>query len=241
MGFFDGLIGGVGSLIGGAMSSSATKSAQKASIKEAQRAEAAAFARDDNKIRRLVDDAKSAGVHPLAALGSSVAGSFASPVSPTFTPNTAMGDAVGNAAANFANMIPDKGAQQTTSLQNDLLRAQINKTKAESAEILANATSRSLISKVRAAAIGGPGSTLTSKSVSDPERVRFVTPGGTFTSSASTPAQTWEDQYGDLVGGLVGAGNFLSDSWQDAKERWRGKQGPNLPSKGPKTRTGQPY
>lgn len=232
MGILDSLIGGVGSLFGGALSSKAQDKAQKASIKEAQRAEAFAAARDDNKLQRLVADAKSAGVHPLAALGSSIAGSFASPVSPSFTANTAMGDAVGAAASSFANMIPDKGAQQTTQLQNDLLRAQIDKTKAESADILANATSRSLISKVRAAAIGGPGTTLTSANVDEPpSRRTFVTPGGSFTTSPSTPAQVWEDQYGDLVGGFVGAGNFLSDSWDDYKKRWFGApvQGPPRP------------
>lgn len=104
-----------------------------------------------HKIRMTVEDAKAAGVHPLAALGSSVAGSWIAPQA-----NTGIGDAVAHAGHAIGQMRQQKKQDTTQQLQNDLLKAQIRRTDAETADLVSTAQSRSNISRMRAAAIGGP-------------------------------------------------------------------------------------
>jgi hypothetical protein len=101
-----------------------------------------------NKIQWTVQDANKAGIHPLAALGSPVAGAWATP-----TGATALGDAIGDAGAAIGQGISSAEnrarAREQDSLNKDLLRAQIRNVDAATARTLAEAQSRTLIGRVR--------------------------------------------------------------------------------------------
>lgn len=91
-----------------------------------------------NQIKKIVQDARKAGIHPLAALGSPVSASYQGPVGSTFT-----GDAVGDGMA-------------MQGLTRDLLKAQITTEKARAEALIAEARSRTGIAQNRASETGGP-------------------------------------------------------------------------------------
>lgn len=94
-----------------------------------------------NRVQWLVEDAKKAGINPLAALGSPVAGSFASPVpSGQSRSGSTIADGFGALGRGIDRMMREK-----THLENDLLRAQIGNVNADTAGKLSDATSRTAI------------------------------------------------------------------------------------------------
>lgn len=90
--------------------------------------------RQDTQIQRLVADARAAGIHPLAALGSPVASSFGTPIG-----STGAGDAIGDALSS-AGLLKKQGA---------LLDAQISSERAKAAALMAEAQSRTHIQSAR--------------------------------------------------------------------------------------------
>lgn len=102
--------------------------------------EANAYNRElnQNKIAWTVADAKRAGVHPLAALGSPVAGSWA-----TQSPDNSMGQAISSAGGRASQAIMQKQANelalQQQAKQNELIDAQVANLQAETARINRNA------------------------------------------------------------------------------------------------------
>lgn len=150
MGFLDflgpigGIIGGIGSVVGGITGSNAAQANNEAQLKIA--ADNIALQKEfaQNGIRWKVADAQAAGLHPLAAMGASTT-SF-TPVSATFQqPDNSW---IGKAGAQFgqagqdisraikATQTADERMDSTArvlqlnrmGLENELLRAQINKT-----------------------------------------------------------------------------------------------------------------
>lgn len=134
---FGSIISTVGSLIGGAMNRSS-----------ASKTNAANDAYNRNKIRWLVHDAKKAGIHPLAALGSPVSGSAIPQQA-----STAMGDAVGEGAARFGRGIDAaqerKDNAELRQVTIDAERARIRNLDASTAATLATAQSRTAIAAAR--------------------------------------------------------------------------------------------
>lgn len=115
--------------------------------KDARAAEARANARDDTKIRRLVVDSRAAGIHPLAALGSQVAGQMGS------SGMVYSGDAAGDALRSVRSRDPLQ--EENARLQNESLKADIDRTRADTARILAAAaTSRTDIARATSASRG---------------------------------------------------------------------------------------
>ncbi len=96
--------------------------------------------RQDSSIERIVASAGRAGVHPLAALGSSAAGLYGSPIGASHS-----GDAVGDRYS----------ADKALSAQIELMRAQMDTEKAKQAALIAEATSRTGISNMRRNGTGG--------------------------------------------------------------------------------------
>lgn len=96
--------------------------------------------RQDTQIQRIAADARAAGIHPLAALGSPVSSSYGTPVT---------GDSVGDAVSSL-------GSSRSRRLQDDLVRAQISSEKAKEIALLAEATSRTSIAAARNGATSGP-------------------------------------------------------------------------------------
>lgn len=89
----------------------------------------------------LVRDARSAGIHPLAALGSPISSNYGTPVG-----STATGDAVGDAIAAMRRRGPEK---EQAALDAELRRAQIRSENAKADALLAEAQSRTTIQQVR--------------------------------------------------------------------------------------------
>lgn len=88
-----------------------------------------------NNIGRVVRQARAAGIHPLAALGSPAAGNYASPVG-----QHSSGD-----------VIHDGGNR----LARELMQQQIDTEKAKQVSLLSEAQSRTQAAQMRAASIGG--------------------------------------------------------------------------------------
>jgi len=182
-----------GSIVSGLFGQSAAKKAQQ---------------REDTSIQRRVADAKAAGIHPLAALGASV-----NPV--TAIPST--GSAVGEGIKELASSIP----KESENLQNELLRAQIRNTDAQTS--VAAATSRSLIAEAAAKTRGvlDQGPDLSDPLKSQRERSRISTGHGNLQTSKSADAQTAEDRYGNAIEEIWGIKNLFEDYWNS----------PELPSR----------
>ncbi len=112
-----------------------------------------------NSVRYRVEDARRAGINPLAAMGAPTMGGIVTSamVQPTSVqasqdqPSYAMGDAVGSALAN----VTTPAMRERQALENQLLRAQINSTDAGTAATVAEARSRSVIAAARAGSMGG--------------------------------------------------------------------------------------
>lgn len=180
---------------------------------------------DNSKIQRLVYDATAAGINPLAALGSPISTPSAMQVTPSFSSprvegSTATGDAVGDAFHSIGGVFGLRRQQ----LENELLEAQIEGTRAQVAE----ARSRSVIRAARAVSTGGPGQTL-DEFVIDPQRTTHVRgPGDWFRipSRGGSDAQSWEDRYGDVIENAAGIGNLIWDIGAmlptRSAEGWRG-------------------
>lgn len=206
-------------------------------IAEAQRAEAAGFARDDTKVRRLMADAQAAGIHPLAALGSSITSTSASPVSPGFSgadlswaeqhaPRLEQanvqppygdvgGNPLGDAIANAGLILSQARSAQ---LDNRLKEAQIRNVDANTANVLLGATSRTVLQRMRAAAIGGPVGGSTNLGSSG-RSVRIA--GGTLADSGSfSPANDIENEYGDIIGMILGGVKFGVDVLSQEGKKW---------------------
>lgn len=100
--------------------------------------------RQDSSLQRMVADAKLAGISPLAALGGSGASSYASPVG-----SSVSGSTIGDGLASMgARAKPNALQTENATLQNDLLRAQID---AINSDTIREATSRSTIAANSAA------------------------------------------------------------------------------------------
>lgn len=137
------------------------RQANAQNIREARRASNVDWQRYNQarstNLQTIAADARAAGIHPLAALGVNMAGVPASPVGSVRAPRvdpaiSPSGSAIGDGIARAGAQLGDGVAQlfdQRARLENELLSAQIQQTRAGTATMLANATSRSAISSVQ--------------------------------------------------------------------------------------------
>jgi len=191
---FGAAIGAIGSLVGGIMSSKSSASSAAALNKANIAAQ-----KDTNKMNKkltmevnknqiqwLVRDAQKAGIHPLAALGSSAAGNIAAPVmgSPTISAlaGNSTGAGVAAAAQTLGQGIDQMLLRENAALQNEQL-------------MLANATSRTGLA---VAAGRARGDTLTM-----PNPL-----GGGYASIKQDPrvndADKFEQRYGEMSDWIFG-------------------------------------
>lgn len=191
-------------LIGGFLSDSSDKKANKQALK-AQKTQNEnimelnreqmdyAHRLNTNKIQWTVEDAKKAGIHPLAALGvagSAALPSFATPVAEMGQPSS--GSAIGEAISNSGTAI---GNAMLSQQDVRFKEAQIRNMEASTAQMLADATSRTQIAGARAA-----GQTLNNT----PSKF------GVLNVHPNEPgaAQRAEDDFGDLAQELFGPANY---------------------------------
>ena len=205
MSFLSGIIGGLGSVVGGLFNKS-----------EADKNRAFQLAAAKNSIQWRVQDAQKAGIHPLYALGA-----------PTFSPSPVMsglGDSIANAGQDISRAVeatadnPERFAlaasRQLTALQlergsleNELLRTQIAKEK---------------IPGHPPAAPGGtpllPGQGDTRGVPRDPDvgpRILQIPDGRggyiDWRTGPTTNSQAVADEYGDSAQEVYGGWRFLND------------------------------
>lgn len=142
----------------------------------------------NQSVQRRVADAKAAGLHPLFALGMSAPSGTAIPGSGQFASGSAGGDATHRISAL---------AQLGQVLSNEGQRLQNQKTAAETDAI------RGAEKRAEAAANVSP--------------TELISPIGKLRTSATTPQQQWEDEYGGVVGETAGLLRFLNDTvWRNA-------------------------
>lgn len=97
-----------------------------------------------NRIQMTVKDAEKAGIHPLAALGSSAAGSLVSgPMG-----GNSLGDAIGDAAAGVSRAAEAR-QERLHELELQRVQSETDKNNAEAYEAIATARSRSIIDMLR--------------------------------------------------------------------------------------------
>lgn len=183
-------ISAAGTLLGGIMGNKAAEKQNMQQTRAIERANKQAMKREDTRIQRTVEDARAAGIHPLAALGSSVVGNMAVPQAAfggAPISGSAVGDAVSQLGAGF-------GSTQSE-LQEQLLRAQIRNVDASTAQLLADASSRS---RIQNAQMQGSG---------------FLVP------SVLPDAERAEQRYGEISDYTFGPQVF----WSDVKETYKDK------------------
>lgn len=138
------LIGAAGALLGGRQNNNAaakaTREANRANLHLAK-----------NSVRYRVEDARAAGINPLAALGAPTMGGIVS-AAPTF--DNGLGEAAAQVGTAVANR-PTPQERQRLGLENALLEAQIAQTNAGTTALLGEARSRTMVSASIAAAQGG--------------------------------------------------------------------------------------
>ena len=197
----------VASLVGGLFGN-----AQKQQGQEREIALQREFAQ--NGLRWKVEDAKRAGIHPLAALGAT--GASYSPVGLGDNDLAAVGSAVGQdfgKAIDSTRTAPERmgaiGAKmealtlERATLENDLLRAQI-------LDITRPRTPPFPMAGTDYAMPGQSGSGL-------------LVGGNKVTRNPGwSDAQDFEDRYGDLVQMLAGVGILAADAWHNAPKGTKG-------------------
>lgn len=168
-----------------------------------------AAARDDTKVRRLVADAKSAGIHPLAAMGVSGPGGgpIAQAVQPAQAPTpqtspTGAGSAIGDGLIALGKSFPSRMqrlAETKVAAEIDVLRAQ----------------SRSILNKTALETIGATGGNLLAlpdPPVRKPRQIisnrlgSWIKPDVRFTD-----AEDMERRYHELGGFVSGLVNLYAD------------------------------
>lgn len=107
------------------------------------------FQRDSIKkaVRWRVEDARAAGIHPLAALGGSIGGGFASPVGGFVPTHVPTGSAIGDAVQGLGEAVSDIGARRDAARAEHEARAA-----ARRAEGRADAVAAAQIDEARSAA-----------------------------------------------------------------------------------------
>ena len=212
----------IGSLAGGAINHFSQRRAER---------------RQDASLQRLVADAKKAGISPLAALGSSAAGQYGSPVG-----STATGSYVADA---LASITPKHDRQlqplrlENQELQNDLLRAQIA---ALNSDTVATATSRTRVPAARPTEVefmggGDPMSAMPegARMTSGPWAGQYIYKVGDHTyvtSGKTSPNELLEGVLGNIPAELAGMQESALNYKPLPRPRMRGSQWKNSGEKG---------
>lgn len=163
-----------------------------------------------NSLRWRVEDAKRAGIHPLAALGMPFAQSSGLPMPVNATDY------------GFGEAIQGKQRRQVEKKQTDLIDAQIRESNARAAltEVEAQSQYSDFVDKQRQASALSRG--VANQNVikdNPPEVTTITTPAGRFKTSATTRAQEFEDEYSDIPGNIYGLWRFMNDAFESFKRR----------------------
>lgn len=203
MALLGGLISAAGGLLSGILGDKAASKQNQQQIAAIRANNRAIEQQNAKRIQTLVKDARAAGIHPLAALGSSVAGSFATPQA-AYGGAPITGSAAGDAVKAFGDNLQVDNEQGA--LQRELLKAQIRNVDASTANLLSQATSRGSFA-------------------ADTNSTRLFPFGELHDDPGFSTAQQIQDKYGDIAENVFGTAKMLHDI---QKEREKvGKRDPS--------------
>lgn len=187
-------LGAIGGLIGSIFGSSKADKAAEENIKLQRE-----FAQQG--IRWKVEDAKAAGIHPLFALGAQTT---------AFQPVSVGGADWGTTGQNIGSAM---GAMLTPKEKQDGFAKTVQNLTLEKMG-LENEVLRSQL-RLQLQPGRGPGMPVP-RSIDGQGSTTMTTAGGVTVNvnPANTPAQDWENQYGEIGGELGGLGNLATDVWQ---------------------------
>lgn len=185
-------IGAIGNIAGGLIGSSKAK-------KEAAKARDWQERMDNTQVQRRVSDAKSAGIHPLAALG--MTQSYSSPVG--LGGGSALGDGIAAAASGVGNAVSNRGsekrADQASTWQGLLANEELN---------LMNTRREFIEEQIKASKQARLQSLANTMQDNEVLKKNF---GETWKTGPGSSQQEWEDQYGGIVGEMYGLTRWLQD------------------------------
>jgi len=160
-------------------------------------------ARDDTAIRRRVNDAQAAGIHPLFALGGSVSGGGSTAMFTGGSGSDRRRDRISSASRVAERFVMgDEDAYRK-----DLAEAQLRALNADAARNEALAASE-LARAAQAANVTRPDYSM--NLIGSPD---FKVTG------ARTPAQKLQDEYGDVAENIFGTGHLVEDFGRSIAER----------------------
>ena len=216
-------IGGIASALGGMFGGNKAAKAQYRMFKKQLQ-----FQRDaaTHGIQWKVKDARKAGIHPVYALGA-----------PTFSPAPISADTSGYASAGeslgrgVSQVAQAMAAKRQNKLQEDLLKAQIDKTQAEADAVASQAQAYKLnmlrqhvtgVGKPRPTPEIVPGISIAAKRpwhVSDAlgDYIRV----DTSRSDADTVASEYGDFWSEVYGFVKGVEDYYRTHWENAKAAWK--------------------
>lgn len=125
------MLGSIIGAIGGAFGAKRAAASQREQLDYAKEL-------NRNKIRWTVEDAKAAGISPLAALGSPSAGAWATPQGQSAS-GSHIADAARQLGAGVDAHFAKKAGKERMTLENDLIREQIRNARATTYATIANA------------------------------------------------------------------------------------------------------
>lgn len=195
------IISTIGGLFGAKMNRDAAKDQQ-----------AAVERMNATKVQTTVKDARAAGIHPLAALGSPVAGSWATPVG-----QPGYGDAVADGAARLGSAIDNRGKDDLTQATIATERAKARNLDADTAAKLADAQRTTLSAAARRG-----GQSLDVAALGKPDPVQPITAfGRTFSRDPRkfSSAQVATDEFGEIADWVIGAPSLLEAATRDVMLR----------------------
>ena len=206
MGFLSSI---AGSVVGGLFGKSSSKDAADAQSD----ANEANLEFQRNLISTRVADAKKAGIHPLYSLGVQPTGNIVQPVTDGSWKRD-MGQNIGSSISNYETF---QSNRKTTELQQNLLRAQSQETKA-----------RAVATRVKAMNEAKKNFVGLSKQASDKRMItdtvnglrprKIPTPWGNINPDRKVvPAQVMDDQYDGLIASLYGLGLLGHDLAPETK------------------------
>lgn len=155
------------------------------------------------RIRMIAEDAKAAGIHPLAALGGNAG--WQNP----YNGSSPMGSAIADGAGKFAQI---KAQEQLQAAQVDALRSEAERNRADAQLAISEARSRTLIKQAADDKLGAAtiGSENTGKALE----------GSGIIVSNLAPAEAWEQEYGEVGGAFGGTAKLIHDIGQTLKINW---------------------
>ena len=224
------LLGAGSRILGGLFGRSSRRRAERQAAGQFERQMNFAEDMRDRRIQRTVADANKAGIHPLYALGASQNVSAPTFIAGQHGSGSGLGTGLAEAAGALGRSLAGKRVTPVQDAQIKMFGAQIEESNARASLARAEADSirkrtEQQVNEVRTFPL--PSARIPKRKLSPPMTLVWSKKGRGWTPSRTTPAEVYEEEYGDLGGSLLGGARFLGDM-HDLFRHWvrHGRAGP---------------